>query len=237
MRLRIAILAACLAAVGLTSSASFGEDAVLAEIYGRGVHAYFGGRYEEAEAELTDAITQGSKDPRCYYYRGLVLLSLGREEEANSDFALGAKEEVKDVALSALASRSLARVQGANRMLIEKARQTARKEHRAEQVTTEKLRYEEWQSNEKRMLRTPPAEEVKPVTPTAPTEVKPEETPAKPEETKPEETPAKPEETKPETPPAKPAEDPFGAPAPAEKPAAPAPAAPAPAAPKDPFGG
>jgi outer membrane biosynthesis protein TonB len=227
MRLRIAVLAACLSAVGLSSSASFGEDAVLAEIYGRGVHAYFGGRYEEAEAELTDAIMQGSKDPRCFYYRGLVLFSLGRNEEANSDFAMGAKEEVKDVALSALSSRSLARVQGSTRMLIEKARQTARKEHRAEQVKTEKLRYEEWQSNEKRMLRTPPAEEVKPAEPTKP------EAP-KPEEVKPE-TPAKPEEPKTETPPAKPAEDPFGGAPAAEKPATPAPATPPPA--KDPFGG
>ncbi len=236
MRLRIAVLAACLMAVGLASSASFGEDAVLAEIYGRGVHAYFGGQYEVAQAELTDAITQGSKDPRCFYYRGLALFSLGRLEEANSDFAMGAKEEVKDVALSALASRSLARVQGSTRMLIEKARQTARKEHRAEQVTTEKARYEEWQSNEKRMLRTPPAEEVKPAETTKPEEAKPEEPKA--EEAKPE-APAKPEEPKAETPPAKPAEDPFGgAPPAAEKPAAPA--TPAPATPppaKDPFGG
>jgi hypothetical protein len=241
MRLRIAVLAASLLAVGLGSSVRGAEDAVLAEMYGRGVHAYFDGRYEEAAETLSDAIAQGSKDPRVYYYRGLTFFRLGRLEEANSDFSLGAREEVKDVTLTTLSSRSLSRVQGGPRTLIEKARQTARKEHRAAQVASDKLRYEEWQSNEKRMLRTVPAEDVaKPAEEPKAEEPKAEE--PKTEEPKAEE-PAKPAEPaadpfgdKPaEKPaePAKPAEDPFGGAAP-EKPATP-PAAPP--AKDDPFGG
>lgn len=243
MRLRIAVIAAVLMA-GMGASASYGEDAVLAEIYGRGVHAYFGGRYDEAESTFTDAIAQGSKDPRCYYFRGLTFYQTGKLDQANADFASGAKEEVKDVALSSLASRSLTRIQGAARQLIEKARQTARKEHRAAQVASDKIRYEEWQSNEKRMLRAAPAPEVVPPAPAAKTEeAKPAEEPAKEEPAKEEpatEEPAK-EEPKSETPPPPkpndPAADPFGSePAkPATEPAKPAekPAEPA----KDPFGG
>lgn len=227
MQLRIAVLAACLLAVGVGSTASYGQDPVLAEMYGRGVHAYFGGRYEEAESTLTEAITQGSKDPRCFYFRGLTLFRLGRLEEANSDFALGAKEEVKDVALATLASRSLSRIQGGPRMLIEKARQVARKEHRAEQVARDKARYEEWQSNEKRMLREVPAEEVKPAEPAKPAEPQPEapatETPEAPKS----DAPAQPEAPKSDAP----AEDPFGEAKAAE------PAKPAEPAKEDPFGG
>lgn len=235
MRLRIAVLAATLLALGLAPQVTFAEDAVLAEIYGRGVHAYFAGRYEDAEETLSDAIAQGSKDPRAYYYRGLTKFSLGRLDEANADFALGAKEEVQDVALTALASRSLARVQGGPRLLIEKARQTARKDHRATEVAREKVRYEQWQSNEKRMLRNVPAEQPKPAAAPKPAdEAKSEE--AKPEEEKPSEepTPAEPKADEP----AKPADDPFGAepatPEPA-KPATPPPATPP--AKDDPFGG
>lgn len=228
MRLRIAVLAAALLALGLAPQVTFAEDAVLAEIYGRGVHAFFAGRYEDAEESLSDAIAQGSKDPRVYYYRGLTKFSLGRLDEANADFALGAKEEVQDVALTTLASRSLARIQGGPRLLIEKARQTARKEHRAAEVAREKVRYEEFKSNEKRMLRAVPAEEAKPVEPAKTEEAKPEET--KPAEEKPAEE-AKPAEPKAEEP-AKPA-DPFGS-EPA-KPATPPPATPP--AKDDPFGG
>lgn len=234
MRLRIAVLAASLLALGLAPQVTFAEDAVLAEIYGRGVHAFFAGRYEDAEETLSDAIAQGSKDPRVYYYRGLTKFSLGRLDEANADFALGAKEEVQDVALTTLASRSLARVQGGPRLLIEKARQTARKEHRATEVAREKVRYEEFKSNEKRMLRVVPADEAKPAETAKPEEKPAEEKPAA-EEAKPAAE-AKPAEPKAEEP-AKPA-DPFGnEPAKTEpaKPATPPPATPP--AKDDPFGG
>jgi tetratricopeptide (TPR) repeat protein len=224
MQLRIAVLAACLLAVGLGSSAAYGQDQVLAEIYGRGVHAYFGGRLEEAESTLSEAINQGSKDPRCYYFRGLTLLRLGRLDEANADFMLGAKEEVKDVALSTLVSRSLARVQGGPRLLIEKARQAARIEHRAAQVARDKARYEEWQSNEKRMLRQP----VEDTPPAKPEEKEPEEAePEKPEADEPASDEPASDEPKEEPKNDKPEDDPFGDPKPAE---------PAKPAQEDPFG-
>src|SRR5437588_191322 len=77
----------------LSASALPAQDAFLEEVYGRGVHAYFAGRYREAYDSLTTAISAGSTDPRAYYFRGLVYANLGRPEDAAEDFTIGARLE------------------------------------------------------------------------------------------------------------------------------------------------
>src|SRR5262249_22295814 len=78
----------CLCAMPLAA-----QDAVLGQLYGSGVHAYFGQDYAKAYESLTSAIDGKTQDPRAYYFRGLALLKLGRPEAAEGDFKTGAKLE------------------------------------------------------------------------------------------------------------------------------------------------
>ncbi|MGO9109501.1 MAG: hypothetical protein ACLP9L_09725, partial [Thermoguttaceae bacterium] len=78
----------------LVSSAPLvAQDAVLGQIYGNGVHAYFGQDYVRAYQLFTSAIDGHSQDPRCFYFRGLTLLKLGRPQDAEIEFQHGAKLE------------------------------------------------------------------------------------------------------------------------------------------------
>ena len=102
------------------------DDAVLGEMYGSGVHAYFSQDYVKAYEHLNSAIEAGTADPRCYYYRGLAYVKLGREPEAEMDFAKGAKLESRDIDRFYNVARSLERIQGSTRLVMEQHRTKAR---------------------------------------------------------------------------------------------------------------
>jgi hypothetical protein len=103
------------------------QDALLGQIYGNGVHAYFAQDYVKAHELLSSAIDAHAQDPRCYYFRGLALLKLGRPEEAESDFERGAKLESSiDPVRAYDVARALERVQGNDRTTLEKYRMGAR---------------------------------------------------------------------------------------------------------------
>jgi len=233
---RLALLAGGL--VLLSAASLFAQDGLLSQMYGRGVHAYFSEDYQGAYEYFTSAIDGGSKDPRCYYYRGLTYLRLGRPEEAEMDFQKGAELEAGDVSKFYNVPRALERIQGRRRMMIEQHRTKARiiAMERAEQLRA--LRYEQMREEEAQVLRE--QAEAAPETPAElPTEPAAPETtviaPA-PVEEKPATPPAKPATppAEPATPPTAPAkEDPFAT-APAAAPAEPATPPAAPAA-EDPF--
>jgi tetratricopeptide (TPR) repeat protein len=69
------------------------ESLPLAAAYGNGVHGYFAGAYDRAYEDFSSAIEAGSTDPRAWYFRGLAALKLGRSDEAEADFAEGARRE------------------------------------------------------------------------------------------------------------------------------------------------
>ena len=211
------------------------QEALLSQMYGSGIHAYFSEDYQGAYDHFTSAIDGGGKDPRCYYFRGLTYLRLGRPEEAEMDFQKGADLEAEDVSKFYNVPRALERIQGRHRMMIEQHRTKARimAMQRAEQIRA--LRYEQMREEEAQVLREqaaaapetpaalplePAADEAAVVVP-APVEEEPATEPAPP--------PAAP--AVPPTPPAE--EDPFAA-APAAPPAAPA-APPTPPVEEDPF--
>ena len=104
----------------------FGQDAVLGQMYGSGVHAFFSQDYRQAYDHLTTAVEAGTPDPRCYYFRGFCFLKLGREEEAKTDFETAARLEAQDVNRSYNVGRALERIQGKVRLTVEKYRTTAR---------------------------------------------------------------------------------------------------------------
>ena len=101
------------------------EVAALARPYGAGVHAYFSGDVQRAYDDLTQAIEAGTRDPRAWYFRGLAALKLGRLDEAEADFSTGADRETAAEGDWAVA-RSLERVQGRDRLALERHRVRAR---------------------------------------------------------------------------------------------------------------
>lgn len=134
---------------GTTTSA---QSPVLAELYGRGVHAYFCNDLLEAHRYLSMAIDNGSRDPRAHYFRGIVNASTGRQHEAEADWQTGARLEALgeyDLGIG----RALQRVQGSMRMQMENIRQMVRLELRATQDARSKARYNDLKSAESEVLR------------------------------------------------------------------------------------
>lgn len=110
-----------------THQASAQNEFVLAEVYGRGVHAYYAGQHAEAFNLFTQAIEGGTRDPRAYYFRGIVSHDQGRPVEAEEDWKLGAEMEARSVG-GAPVGASLSRFQGSARLKLEEIRQKARLE-------------------------------------------------------------------------------------------------------------
>ncbi len=110
-------------AILVTGGSWASAQSASSELYGEGVHRFFAHDYAGADQLLTEAIDGGSQDPRAYYFRGLTKEMLGGGGEA--DFEAGARLESTGRS-GPMISYSLARVQGAVRAKIEKARRVAR---------------------------------------------------------------------------------------------------------------
>ena len=118
------------------------QNAILAEMYGRGVHAYYSGSHTDAYNLLSMAIHNGSQDPRAYYFRGIVAEAQGRAYEAESDWRRGAELEAAGGQNPAV-GRSLARFQGSSRLKLEQIRQRARLDALALAAARSQARYGE----------------------------------------------------------------------------------------------
>lgn len=93
--------------------------------FSAGLHAFHARQYEESFRLLSDVIDAGSKDPRAFYFRGLAARRSGRAVEADADFAEGARLESSGDGGWNI-GRSLERVQGADRVHLERYRVQAR---------------------------------------------------------------------------------------------------------------
>jgi hypothetical protein len=123
-------------------------------MYGSGVHAYFSLDYQRAYDDFTSAIDGGTTDPRCFYFRGLCYLNLGREEEAKIDFEQAARLEAEDVNQFYNVGRALERIQGNTRLLVEEYRVEARMEAMRRAEALRQQRYGELRAAEERVLET-----------------------------------------------------------------------------------
>src|SRR5690349_811818 len=120
-RLSVLSLAGGLLVAVLSFRPAVAQDSPeLTEIYGRGVHNYFGGQVTLSDDQFSEVINAGSTDPRVYYFRGLARLRTGRQHEAEQDLAVGASYEARDPGASGAIGRALTRVQGSNRQLVER---------------------------------------------------------------------------------------------------------------------
>ncbi|MFP6603148.1 MAG: hypothetical protein VB862_11515, partial [Pirellulaceae bacterium] len=129
------------------------QDELLADLYGRGVHAYFQGELNTAHRFFSDAIEQKIQDPRCYYFRGATYTRLGRPDQATKDFQTGALLEARDIQNVYPVNRSLQRVQCKVRLTLETHRKQARLELRKYEEKRQRVRYETLQAAEKDVLR------------------------------------------------------------------------------------
>ncbi|MBU4399720.1 MAG: hypothetical protein KKE86_10345 [Planctomycetes bacterium] len=152
--------------VSLCAATASAGEAVLGQEYGSGVHAFFTGDNIAAHERLTAAIKGGSKDPRAFYFRGLVYLKLGRGPEAAMDFRHGAELESKDLNRFYNVGKALERVQGEARIELERYRVEARMAALEEVERIRKARYEAIRREEARVLReqalAAPEEPIKP---------------------------------------------------------------------------
>jgi tetratricopeptide (TPR) repeat protein len=159
------------AGAALWAASAQAQDAVLEQLYGKGVHAYFAGDYGKALERLSAAAGAGSRDPRVYYFCGLTYLKLGKAAEAQMDFRKGAQLETRDLNRYYNVGRALERVQGADRQMLESYRVQARMAAYAESEKLRKARYEAIKREEARVLQEQAAESAEAASP--PTEIVP----------------------------------------------------------------
>ncbi len=118
-------LALTLGTAAILSGRVDADEPAVAAMYGSGVHAYYAESYQQSFDFLSRVIRIGTADPRAYYFRGLATLKMGRRDEAVADFTKGAELEADGWSMRTV-SRSLERVQGPDRLLLERSRSGAR---------------------------------------------------------------------------------------------------------------
>lgn len=130
-------------------------DAQIARLYGKGVSAYFDGLLDDAIASFNEAAEMGTTDPRVYYFRGFAFFNKGEEDKARENFQTGATMEVSGTPQYYPINRSIERIQGAPRALLEEVR-TDTRNHFEERVKAYRAaRYERLRRAEEWVLRKP----------------------------------------------------------------------------------
>lgn len=118
-------LALAVAAAARGAGVPADDPLAIRDAVGSGIHAYYSGDFARSYDDLTNAVEAGASDARAYYFRGLSSLRLGRTMEAEADFRLGAEREASEGSVLRV-SRSLERVQGHDRLVLERHRARAR---------------------------------------------------------------------------------------------------------------
>lgn len=143
----------CLAFFASTNQAWAQQSTDLTALYGRGVHAFFANRISDAEQHFTQVIQAGSTDPRVFYFRAILRLQSGNRAEAEQDLRIGAAYEANNPGSRESISRSLQRVQGSARRLLERYRRDARLQRVSVRRQQARARYEQLKQRETEVLR------------------------------------------------------------------------------------
>ena len=111
-------------------------------VYGKGVHAFFDRDYEGTVTILLQAEEIKSVDPRPYYFLGLAFLRQEKTDEADQYFKKAAQLEYSGRALRDYnVSESLRRIQGEERLRLEKIRTEERTNARIREQQQREARY------------------------------------------------------------------------------------------------
>ena len=104
---------------------AYASDPSVRAVYGDGVHSFYAGNFQQSYDYLSQVIEIGTDDPRVYYFRGLSALRLGSATKADEDFSKGATFEAER-GNTRTVSLALERIQGQDRLLLERSRSKAR---------------------------------------------------------------------------------------------------------------
>jgi len=113
-RIRFVALLLCVVAGGFAAASDLSDSMQL----------FFDGRTEQAHQNLSYLVSTGNLDARVFYFRGLANHRLGKLDAANADFQKAATLELQSGGVGV--GQALQRVQGAERLLLEKHRTMAR---------------------------------------------------------------------------------------------------------------
>jgi len=151
-RLAAAVIVAAAVEMPTAPAGPLDGSLPLAATYGAGVHSYYAGDYARSYDDLSAVIQAGSQDPRPRYFRGLAALQLGRLDEAEADFSEGAELEARSTGAWPVA-KALERVQGCDRLRLERHRVRARVAMLQETRAAERRRYSEIEDAQTDVLR------------------------------------------------------------------------------------
>jgi hypothetical protein len=142
--------------ISLVGTYVMGQEEDAAQLYGRGLHAYFASDYDSAVTLLSASIEQNGSDPRAYYFRGLALAGKSGFEAGLPDLTKGADIEVNQADRPVYdINGALQRVQGSLRLELEKVRAATRKAAVERKKKRDKVRYEELKRREDIVLFDP----------------------------------------------------------------------------------
>jgi hypothetical protein len=113
------------------------------QLYAQGVLAFFNGDYHQAESYLSQALAYQPRDPRAYYFLGLAQMRTGRSYEGEQALQIGAAIEAGWSGRPMDIGRTLERVQGSDRMLLERIRREARQGHDSRRHANLQQRYQQ----------------------------------------------------------------------------------------------
>jgi hypothetical protein len=146
---RLCILVAGALAAGMLSPAPIHAQNLIqsmpsdpGQYYTQGVHAFFAGRSSQADDLLSRALAIDPDDPRVYYFRGLARLRMGRGNEARTDMQIGASLEAQQPGRFSI-GHALERVQGGDRLLLERYRREGAAGAASARGDRERVRYEQ----------------------------------------------------------------------------------------------
>jgi hypothetical protein len=121
--------------------------------YGRGVHAFFAKDYQEALGFFQQAEKLESRDPRPYYYAGLTYKRLKQEQKSGEYYKKAASLEFgENIKREYDVSESLYRIQGRERLTIEKYREEARAKWQAEEKKRNEVKFNEQKARETQIV-------------------------------------------------------------------------------------
>lgn len=126
-----------------------------AELYGRGVSAYFSGDAAAAIVYLDKAIKANPNDPREFFFRGLARALQSGMDAAKADFAKASEIEANAGTHVYDVDDALQRIQGPLRSEIEAQRHAARQAAAALKRKQKQVRYEQISRAEKTVLFDP----------------------------------------------------------------------------------
>ncbi|MDR1963545.1 MAG: hypothetical protein LBQ50_07180 [Planctomycetaceae bacterium] len=143
--------------VGCHVVLSFGETIFKVNrsesLYGKGVHAFFDKNYSEAVDLLTQTEQLGSEDPRPYYFLALAHLRLKQDGKAENYFKKAARLEWEgQSARDYQVSEALRRIQGYERVDIERYRTQAKSDWQNAEKRKRDVLYANEKAEEKRIL-------------------------------------------------------------------------------------